>query len=329
MHECIITLKHRNKKHISEMKSLLGDTKLSLADVGAAGGLDKRWHFLRPSNLTEILFEPDPTSFEELQKKSPPNTLIFNAALADSKKEVILNICKWRQVSSIYEPNFELINKYPDASRFEIEERIPLKADSLWNLLYSQNVTALDFIKIDTQGSELEILKGASDLLKSVIGIEVEVEFIELYKGQPLFHEVNSYISNWGMSLIDLKRTFWKRKSRYQNTKKGQLIYADALYLREPEVLLEENFDEERLIKALVIYLAYGYSDIAVSLIELALSRNIITPVSAGHLLGSITKDFSLPDFKGKKSLKSILDFTSRQLYENVFSTQTDQKLGN
>ena len=108
------------------------------------------------------------------------------------------------------------------------------------------------------------------------------------------------------MSLIDLKRTFWKRKSRYQNTKKGQLIYADALYLREPEVLLEENFDEERLIKALVIYLAYGYSDIAISLIELALSRNIITPVSAGHLLGSITKDFSLPDFKGKKSLKSI-----------------------
>ena len=86
-------------------------------------------------------------------------------------------------MSSIYEPNFELINKYPDASRFEIEERIPLRLIHSGIFKYSQNVTALDFIKIDTQGSELEILRGASDLLKSVIGIEVEVEFIELYKG--------------------------------------------------------------------------------------------------------------------------------------------------
>ena len=311
------------------MKSLLGDTKLSLADVGAAGGLDKRWHFLRPSNLTEILFEPDPASFEELRNKSLPNTLVFNAALADRKKEVILNICKWREVSSIYEPNFELINKYPDACRFEIEERINLKADSLSNLLNSQNIAALDFIKIDTQGSELEILRGAGDLLKSVIGVEVEVEFVELYKGQPLFQEVNSYISNWGMSLVDLKRTFWKRKSQHKNIKKGQLIYVDALYLKEPEALLEGNCDEERLVKALVIYLAYGYSDIAIDLIESALSGNIITPVLADRLLESIKKDFSFPDFKGKKSIKGILDFASNHLNENVFSAHTDQKLGN
>ena len=86
----IITFIYRNKNHISEMKSLLGDTKLSLADVGAAGGLDKRWHFLRPTNLTEILFEPDPASFKELQNKSLPNTLVFNAALADRKKDKML-----------------------------------------------------------------------------------------------------------------------------------------------------------------------------------------------------------------------------------------------
>ncbi len=325
----IITLKYINQKYISEMKALLGETKLIIADVGAAGGLDKRWHFLRPSNLTEILFEPDPDSFEEIQRNSLSNTLVFNAALADREKEVILNICKWRQVSSIYEPNFELINKYPDASRFEIEAKIPLKANSLSNLLFSQNLKKLDFIKIDTQGSELEILQGAGDLMNSVIGIEVEVEFVELYKGQPLFDKVNSYISNFGMTLVDLKRTFWKRKSHYQNIKKGTLIYADALYLREPETLLEDYCNEQRLIKALVIYLAYGYSDIAISLIELAKTHNIITPDYADSLLNSIKEGFTLSDFKGKKSLKSFLDFASERLNENVFSAQTDKKLGN
>ena len=131
------------------------------------------------------------------------------------------------------------------------------------------------------------------------------------------------------MSLVDLKRTFWKRESLYQNTRKGQLIYADALYLREPEALLEDNCDEERLIKALVIYLAYGYSDLAISLTMSALSKNIISPESADRFLNSIKKEFLFPDFKGKKSLKGILDFASKHLNENVFSTHTDQKLGN
>ena len=131
------------------------------------------------------------------------------------------------------------------------------------------------------------------------------------------------------MTLVDLKRSFWKRNSLHKNTNKGQLIYGDALYLREPESLLEDYFDEERLVKALTIYLAYGYSDLAISLIESALSRNIISAALANQFLSSIVQEFTIPNFKGKRSLKSVLDFVSKHLNENTFSAQTDKKLGN
>ena len=67
-----------------------------------------------------------------------------------------------------------------------------------------KNITEVDFIKIDTQGSELDILEGSLDFLSRTVGIEVEMEFVEVYKGQPLFDEVNSFLTRNGFNLFDI-----------------------------------------------------------------------------------------------------------------------------
>ena len=52
-----------------------------------------------------------------------------------------------------------------------------------------------DFVKLDTQGTELYILKGMQHTLtRSIFSVEVEVEFIEMYQDQPLFNEVDSFM---------------------------------------------------------------------------------------------------------------------------------------
>jgi hypothetical protein len=53
---------------------------------------------------------------------------------------------------------------------------------------------ARNLLKIDTQGYELEVLKGADDLLDRFDAIYCEVSFIELYKGQALANDVISYL---------------------------------------------------------------------------------------------------------------------------------------
>ena len=98
----------------------------------------------------------------------------------------------------------------------------------------------------------------------------MEVEFSELYIGQPLFSDVHNYISNKGFTLYDIKRQYWKRRLHNGNiANKGQLIFGDALYLKSPEEIINNislsTFDDRvtYIIKALYVYISYGLYDLA------------------------------------------------------------------
>ena len=67
------------------MKALQRNYKIHVAGVGSAGGIDSRWNFLE-SNLIEILFEPDPESFLELEKSEKGNSRDFISALSAIKR---------------------------------------------------------------------------------------------------------------------------------------------------------------------------------------------------------------------------------------------------
>jgi FkbM family methyltransferase len=80
------------------------------------------------------------------------------------------------------------------------------------------------FIKIDTQGYELEVLLGAQKTLKGAVALEVELSFVELYQGQPLFFDVARYLYENGFVLVWIERGF-QRADR-------TLLQADGLFVR-------------------------------------------------------------------------------------------------
>lgn len=221
------------------MKNVIGEIlegqKIGLIDVGASGGLEKRW---RPfeKHLQCFLFEPDQRSSEELV--SDDNKIVFPIALSNKRTTLNLNLCRKPQVSSIYAPNRDFLDLFSDKTRWDILDTIELKATPLDTVISDQNTREkCDFIKLDTQGSELLILEGASETLSSIVGIECEVEFLPLYEGQPLFGEVSSYLSQHGFSLIDFMRLVkWPREGYESN--RGQLVFADALFLKPPEKVI-------------------------------------------------------------------------------------------
>ena len=321
------------------MKNLLEGNPLIIADVGASGGIHERW-FNYGSGIKTILFEPDYKEFEKLASEKSENSLVINSALAEKAKMVEFNICKKQEVSSIYTPNQNLLNRYEDSQRFHIERTVSLKADSLDNLLRKEDINEIDFIKIDTQGSELDILKGATNFYENLIGLEVEVEFIELYHKQPLFSEVNSFIESKGFSLIDLKRYFWKRKSKNYSNRKGQLVFADALYFKEPENLITiSNINEKKIIRSLHTYLAYGYDDLARTLLELSEKDGLLSQESKEgikELLKEYKSSYVLPDFKGKDRIKNLINYLGAkfevseiEVDEKNYYSGTNKKIGN
>ena len=191
--------------------------------------------------------------------------IVLNSALSDSNKEIEFHLCKKQEVSSVYPPNFNFLNKFADSERFNVEKIIHLNADTLDNQLKKEGIDEVDFIKIDTQGYELSILKGCSSCLENVVGLEVEVEFEPLYIGQPLFSEIDNYVKENGFTLVDLKRYYWKRKNnKNTGSRKGQIIWGDALYFKSPEqILSSSNISQEKIIRTIYVYLSYGYVDLS------------------------------------------------------------------
>jgi FkbM family methyltransferase len=249
---------------------------LLFCDVGARGGIEEPWTFFR--NIVDLIsFEPDKAEYNSLVENKYSEDMIYPYALSSEKKNVSLNLTKSRGCSSLYEPNFEFLKNYSDFERFKIEETVAIEATSLDSLHSRGEFIDVDFIKIDVQGAELDILRGGEKLLcENILGIQVEVEFQTMYKNQPLFSDVDSFIRNHlGLQIQDIKKTYWKYPEGINiGAKKGQLIFGDALYFRSPFEILswctkyQKKEASNKLHIACLMGIVYGYLDYSLCLLN-------------------------------------------------------------
>jgi FkbM family methyltransferase len=205
---------------------------LSLVDVGARGGLKKNWSSAR-RHLRVLGFEPDRREYDRLvesARTADTPSEYFNVALHNQRGSVPLHVARDRGLSSIFEPDRAFLDTFPEASRFDMEDVQQVDVDTLDNQLRARKIDDIDFIKADTQGSELFVLQGAREALAGPgIGVEVEVEFTPIYKGQPLFAEVDTFMRGLGYLLFDLKPCYWKRAAGWKaGGSYGQIIWADV-----------------------------------------------------------------------------------------------------
>src|SRR6185295_19143894 len=90
-----------------------------------------------------------------------------------------------------------------DASRvdFQLEEvdQLQIEVRRLDDYRADRGLPLPDLIKLDVQGYELEVLKGAPECLGAVKAVLTEVSFLEYYHGQCLFHEVVAYLAGFDL----------------------------------------------------------------------------------------------------------------------------------
>ena len=175
--------------------------------------------------------------------------------------------------------------------RFEIVKKIEVEAKKLDSL----KIDKIDFIKIDVQGYNLEVLKGSTEALKKAIGIEIECEFKEIYKNQSLFKDVDEYLSKHNFEVCDftdiIRWTENVSKEKEQIKNQGEIIYVNALYLKKN--LNNKNIDKEKLKKQILIFLLYGQYSKALNLIknnEDNLKINLKSKNAINKLIKSIIK---------------------------------------
>jgi len=261
---------------------------ITLVDVGARGGLQPNWK-RAARHLRIVGFEPDTTEHARLAAATDPSRALYiNAAAGREPGSSVLNVGREGGTSSLLEPNLPFLRRFPRPERFEVVTQAKIDIDRLDTLLPSNDVENSDFIKIDTQGAELSILEGASEILeKQVFGVKVEVLFAPLYNGQSSFGSVDTLLRDLGFQLFDLRRSYWKRAggTRFGGPK-GQIAFGDALYFKTEDAfakLLKDVASLEirrvKLLHALSISLLYGYVDYAIEIFRD--HRHLLDPLIA------------------------------------------------
>lgn len=183
---------------------------MTIVDVGVRNGPLPM--FLKLPNVHIIGFEPDEQECARLSEQFPTHEF-RPYALGSAPHYARFFLTKDPQCSSFYLP---------------IESADFPQHDLVGEKILA--VTTLDgfglrpeVLKLDTQGSELDILKGAEETLESVQVVITEVEFRPLYEHQPLFAEVNGFLIGKGFDFHGLKDDHYFH---------GEPYWADAWYFR-------------------------------------------------------------------------------------------------
>ena len=188
------------------IKDLLKDKKIISLDVGAQGGFnsDNFFHKRYEPFFEDILLEPIKSEFEKMPKKK----YSICKGLWSSKKVKDLYILDKRLGSSsmykIENKNFDLHNiKKKNYDDFKITRTIQVECDTLENVLTELNIESLDYLKIDTQGAEFEILQGLGKYRPLLI--KVEAHIFSMYRDVPSWNNLINNLYKYNYVTVDWK----------------------------------------------------------------------------------------------------------------------------
>ena len=188
------------------LDELLGANKIIALDIGAQGGFNSDNFFSKKYTkyFQDILFEP----IETEAKKISNSKKVINKGLWSSKETKKLYVLENRLgSSSMYKPdmeNFDLHNLRKDEYKnYEVTKILDVECDRLDNSLKEIDILNIDYLKIDTQGAEFEIIKGIGEYRPLLIKIELHI--FSMYKNVPDWSKVLNLMSELNYVAIDWK----------------------------------------------------------------------------------------------------------------------------
>ena len=162
-----------------------------------------------------VIFEPLSDSFDilcENIQEINANIIAHQVALGPEETTATMYVSdNEKQSSSLLKPKVHITHhphvKFPETEDVEVK------------VLDDFDYTKYNFINMDVQGYELEVLKGATETLKHVDYVYCEVNRDEVYEGNAYVEELDEFLSAYGMDRVE---TSWE----------GQ-IWGDALYIKK------------------------------------------------------------------------------------------------
>lgn len=243
-------------------------SRLKVIDIGAMaleGQADPYLKLIETGLATIIGFEPVQAEYEKLKATADRHHVYLPYAIGDGRRRT-LNICNYSMTSSLYEPNTDLVDRFQNlGSAMKVVRREELDTKRLDDI---PEVAGTDLLKMDVQGAEADVLNGATQLLAETLVIQVEVEFVPLYKDQPLFSDIDLLLRRHGFLIhkfLDISGRAFKpvMVNNDLNHPLSQILWSDAVYVRDFTAFA--SLRPEQLLKiAVILHCLYESPDLVI-----------------------------------------------------------------
>jgi len=171
-------------------------------DVGARSGVRQPWRTLARFGLVKAFgFEPDEAECARLNRKFRW-IKVFPFALGDCSGTATLYMTRNPGCASLLKPNMKALLDEPVGSWFEVEESVGITTITMADAVDLNDLPSPDYIKLDVQGYEFKVLKGAEGLLENTLCLELETHFKEIYQDETLFWDIKEYLESLGFRLV-------------------------------------------------------------------------------------------------------------------------------
>jgi FkbM family methyltransferase len=274
------------------LTEILSPARLTaVVDVGA-NPIDGEPPYKRmlAAGLCEVAgFEPQPAALARLQQSKGPHERYLPHALGDGTTRT-LNICALEGMTSLKVPDpahLALFNLFPTWG--EVKNRVPVATRRLDDIA---EIAHMDFLKMDIQGSEREVLAHGQAKLAETVMVQTEISFVTLYENQPTLGEMDGALRKLGF----LPHCFAEMKvwplapmvvSGQPNRGLRQLLEADLVYARDfsrPENMSVEQWKH----LALIAHHCYGSYDLALKAINTLIGLGAVPEGSGERYLAGL-----------------------------------------
>lgn len=295
---------------------LFGDERYIIVDIGARHGILPSLEPLADV-ATFIGFEPQEQEcrrLNEVYRDTHGKIRVLPYAVAGRAGKHRLYIAKFPPSSGLLPTNQVWYGRFPWANT-DIIGDVEVDAVTLTDFCMQEQLHHLDFIKIDVEGMEYDVLEGGREALTAqrVLGVFSEVWWDPVAKGQRPFAEIDILLRSFGFRFFDLKMHRYPRsvlpagrlrpgdngKIKPVDRAYGQSWTGDALYFRDPvgelrEGKLDPMWNVPMLLRLCGLLDLYDYGDCAIEILE-AFRTTMLSGVPVDELIDAL-----VPTFEGK-----------------------------
>ena len=270
--------------NLSDVVELGALPKIEILDIGAMIEGEALYATLMEQGLGSVTgFEPNPEELAKLKAQLHGDYRGLPDFLG-SGASAELRVTHHPGCSSLYEPDPEIIDRFVsigasgEGGNFRVVDRNTVQTTKLDDVAACPPV---DYVYIDVQGSELDVLTNGLSKYSESLVIETEVEFLPIYKDQPLFGDIHVFLRENGFvfhKFIDIVGRYI-RPAQPKNifSALSQVPWADAVFVRDFPSF--ESYSDEQFIKAAIIlhhiYLSYNLSNLILIRLDIRLGTDL------------------------------------------------------